>query len=335
MSAGNRVRFAIIGCGVIAEVHAEGIAKVDEAELVAVCDANPEKGRAFADKYGATFYERLEDLLATPEVEVVNVCTPSGLHAEQAVMAARAGKHVICEKPMAIRLEDARLIIEECRKAGVKLATVFPRRMAPSARFLKSFLDGGGLGRLTLCDAFVKIYRSQQYYDSAGWRGTWAMDGGGAMMNQGIHTVDLLQWLVGPVESVYGRASALQRKIEVEDTALVLLQYRGGAMGVLNMTTTVYPDQGQRLEIHGEKGTVIYREDSIELLEVQGEKVELPTFESFNVLPDGHRIQIRDMALAVREDRDPIVTGEEGIHSLAIILGTYESSRQRAEVKLG
>uniref|UniRef100_UPI003703C77F Gfo/Idh/MocA family protein n=1 Tax=Cohnella sp. TaxID=1883426 RepID=UPI003703C77F len=245
MSAGNRVRFAIIGCGVIAEVHAEGIAKVDEAELVAVCDTNRENGRAFADKYGATFYERLEDMLAAPEVEVVNVCTPSGLHAEQAVMAARAGKHVICEKPMAIRLEDARLIIEECRKAGVKLATVFPRRMAPSARFLKSFLDGGGLGRLTLCDAFVKIYRSQQYYDSAGWRGTWAMDGGGAMMNQGIHTVDLLQWLVGPVESVYGRASALQRKIEVEDTALALLQYRGGAMGVLNMTTTVYPDQGQ------------------------------------------------------------------------------------------
>lgn len=335
MSGFNPVRFAIVGCGVIAETHAAGIAAVEEAELAAVCDSDTAKGRAFAEKHGAMFYERLEDLLADPRIEVVNICTPSGLHPEQTMLAARAGKHVICEKPMAIALEDAHRMIRVCREQGVKLATVFPRRMSPAARFLQRWLADGGLGRLTLCDAYVKIYRSQQYYDSAGWRGTWAMDGGGAMMNQGIHTVDLLQWLVGPVESIYGRAEALQRTIEVEDTAVSLLRFRGGAMGVMEMTTAAYPDQGQRLEIHGEKGTAIYKEDDIALLEVLGGRPELPAFEPFRVIPDGHRMQIRDMALAVREDREPVVTGEEGVHALEIILGTYESSQRRAEIVIG
>lgn len=331
---GTTTKFAILGCGVIAEVHANAIRGIKEAELIAVCDTDLLKGQSFAHKYGAEFYPQLERMLQNEQIDVVCICTPSGFHAEQTILAAKAGKHVVAEKPMAIRLDDAHRMIRECKERGVLLATIFPRRMSPVAQFVKQFIEGGGLGKLCLCDAYVKIYRSQQYYDSAGWRGTWAIDGGGAMMNQGIHTVDLLQWLVGPVRSIYGRAGTMLRTIEVEDTAVSLLSFRNGAMGVLEMTTTVYPDLGQRLEIHGEKGSIIIKEDDIELLKVEGQEIQLPVFEPFKVIPDGHRIQLRDMALAVQEKRTPIVPGEEGIHALEIILGTYESSKRQSEVFL-
>ncbi|MGG1555113.1 Gfo/Idh/MocA family protein [Paenibacillus ferrarius] len=330
----EKTKFAIIGCGVIADVHANAISEIEEAELVAVCEPEAEKGRLFAEKYGAKLYLMLEDTLLDPDVDVVCICTPSGLHAEQTILAAQAGKHVVAEKPMAIHLKDAYAMIRACKENGVLLGTIFPRRMSPAAQFVKQFIADGRLGKLSLCDAYVKIYRSQQYYDGAGWRGTWAVDGGGAMMNQGIHTVDLLQWLVGPVESIYGRARTMLRQIEVEDTAISLLGFQSGAMGVLEITTTAFPDIGQRVEIHGEKGTIIYREDEIELLKVDGEEIEIPEFEPFRVIPDGHRIQIRDMALAVQEKRSPIVPGEEGIHALEIILGTYESSRLQKEIRL-
>lgn len=327
-------KFAIVGCGVIADIHANAIREIEEAELIAVCELDESKGQQFADKHGGKLYTQLELMLQNPDIDVVCICTPSGFHAEQSILTARAGKHVLVEKPMAILLEDAHRIIRECKEQGVYLGTILPRRMGPAVQFVKKFIADGGLGKLSLCDAYVKIYRSQQYYDSAGWRGTWEIDGGGAMMNQGIHTVDLLQWLVGPVQSLYGRASALLRIIEVEDTAVSLLSFQNGAMGVLEMTTTVYPDLGQRLEIHGEKGSIIIKEDDIELLKVEGVDVEVPSFEPFRVIPDGHRIQIRDMALAVQKKRAPIVTGEEGIHALEIILGTYESSKRQSEVVL-
>ncbi|HIW33063.1 MAG TPA: Gfo/Idh/MocA family oxidoreductase [Candidatus Paenibacillus intestinavium] len=328
------VRFAIVGCGVIAQTHAEGIMNTAEATLVAVFDENEEKGQRFAEQYGADFYASYEQLLALDHIEVINICTPSGLHAEQTIMAARSGKHIICEKPLAIHTEDVGQMITVCHEEGVKLSTVFPRRVGPAAVFLKQFIAEGGLGKITLADAIMKIYRSQDYYDSAGWRGTWEMDGGGAMMNQGIHLVDMLQWLVGPVESVYGKAAALQRNIDVEDTVVSLLQFQNGGLGVIEMTTTVHPDLGQRIEIHGEKGTAILTEDDITLLQVDGQDIQLPRFEPFKVLPDGHRYQIRDMALAVREDRSPSITGEDGVHALEIILGTYESSRKGESIKL-
>ncbi|MDF2962259.1 MAG: oxidoreductase [Paenibacillus sp.] len=327
-------KFAILGCGVIAEIHANAIRETEEAELVAVCDNDPFKGRQFAGKHGGTLYHELEQMLQNEEIEVVSICTPSGFHADQAILAARAGKHVLAEKPMAICLDDAKRMISVCKEQGVLLGTIFPRRMSPAAQFVKKWIQDGRLGKLSLCDASMKIYRSQQYYDSAGWRGTWDIDGGGAMMNQGIHTVDLLQWLAGPVQSVYGKARTLLRQIEVEDTAVSLLEFKNGAVGVLEVTTTSYPDFGQRLELHGEKGSIIYKEDEIVLLKVEGEEVPIPKFKPFQVIPDGHRMQIRDMALAVQENLIPVVPGEEGLHALEIILGTYESSRRQSEVVL-
>lgn len=328
------VRFGIIGCGIIADIHAQGILNTEEAELAAVFDTKRESAVKLTETYGGVICDTLEELLAREDVEVVCICTPSGMHAEQTAMVAQAGKHVLVEKPMAIKLDDVERMIEVCAENGVLLATVFPRRMSPQARYARQVIQEGRLGKLSLCSAYVMLYRDQAYYDSAGWRGTWAMDGGGAMMNQGIHTVDMLQWLVGPVASLSAKAKAVLRNIEVEDTVIAALEFASGALGVMEITTTACDGKGQRLVIHGEKGVIVIEEDTIVSLEIDGQQVQLPEFEPFKVIPDGHRLQIRDMALAVREGRKPVVTGKDGRHSLEIILGTYEASRQHKEIKL-
>lgn len=330
----SKIRFAVVGCGVISGAHLEGIAQTKEAELVAVQDVIKQRAKESAAKYGVRSYESFEELLKQDDIDVICICTPSGLHPEQTIMAAQAGKHVICEKPMAIKREDITMMVEASKENGVLLATIFPRRMSPSSQYVKKLLQEGRLGKLSLCSAFVKFYRNQAYYDGAGWRGTWEMDGGGAMMNQGIHSVDLLQWLVGPVDSLYGRSGAVLRNIEVEDTATALLQFKSGAMGVIEATTTAYNHPSHQIVIHGDKGTVVLTEDKITSLAIVEEELQIPKFEPFQLFPDGHQIQIRDMALAVKENRQPSVPGTEGMHSLEIILGTYESSRTRKEVQL-
>lgn len=333
MTGNRQVGFAVLGCGNIADSHLQGISNIPEGKLVAVCDINAEQVKKRAEQYGVKSYTSYEEMLASDEVEVVCICTPSGLHPEQTIQAAYAGKHVIVEKPMAIKLEDIDPMLEACRSNGVKLTTIFPRRMSPASRYVKQLLREGRLGKLSLCSAYAKFYRTQAYYDSAGWRGTWAMDGGGAMMNQGIHTIDLLQWLVGPVDSLFGQAAAVLRDIEVEDTAVSTLRFAHGAMGVLEMTTTAYKQPNHQIVIHGEKGTIVLTEDRITTLEIEGETCEIPDFEPFQVIPDGHRLQIQDMARAVLEDREPEITGEDGRHSLELILGTYQSSRENSLIR--
>ncbi|THF73410.1 Gfo/Idh/MocA family protein [Cohnella fermenti] len=330
----RKINFAVVGCGAISEAHLAGIASIDEAVLAAVCDLNEERARQKSDRYGGTVYTNYEDLLRYSDIDVVCLCTPSGLHPEQTILAAQAGKHVICEKPIALQLDDVDRMIDACRRSGVKLSTVFPRRMSPTSRYVKALLEEGRLGKLSLCSGHVKFYRGQAYYDSAGWRGTWEMDGGGAMMNQGIHTVDLLQWLAGPVQSLSGYARNVLRSIEVEDTAVAALQFRSGALGILEATTTAYKQPDHQIVIQGDRGTVVLEGDAIRKLEIMGEDVQLPEFEAFEVIPDGHRLLIRDMALAVLEDREPLIDGEAGRHALEIILGTYRSERTRQEVAL-
>ncbi|MFB0843281.1 Gfo/Idh/MocA family protein [Paenibacillus oleatilyticus] len=330
----RKVRFAVVGCGGISSSHFTGIERAPEAELAAVCDVDAGRAEQYGAKYGVKAYTDYGQLLTDPDVDVVCLCTPSGMHAGQTIQAAEAGKHVVCEKPMAIRLSDAERMIEACDVIGVKLATIFPRRMSPASQFVKKLLDDGKLGRLSLCSGYVKFYRDQAYYDSAGWRGTWAMDGGGAMMNQGIHTIDLLQWLAGPVDSLHGYARNVLRDIEVEDTAVASLQFKSGALGSIEATTTAYNQPDHRIVLHGDKGTIVLTGDEITTLDVIGERVDIPQFEPFAVIPDGHAAQIRDMALAVLHDREPVVTGLDGKHSLEIILSTYESYRSRREILL-
>jgi UDP-N-acetyl-2-amino-2-deoxyglucuronate dehydrogenase len=330
----EKVRFAILGCGVISKIHVSGIADTEEVELVAVCDAVEENMRPYAVEYNVRTYTDYAEMLKADDIEVVCICTPSGMHPEQTIMAAKAGKHVICEKPMAIQLEDIDRMILACKKNNVLLSTIFPWRMSPVIQYVKQFIADGGLGKLSLCSAHIKPFRAQKYYDSAGWRGTWAIDGGGVLMNQGIHTVDQLQWLVGPVASLYGQAKHVLRDIEVEDTAITLLNFHNGALGLIEASTTAYntPDS---IVLHGEKGTIIISKGEITTFDlINVEKVDLPKFEPFEVIPDGHRIQIRDMAYAIREGRQPVVTGHDGRHSLEIILGTYESSKTKREFEI-
>lgn len=327
----EKVKYAILGCGVISRIHAAGIANTEEAELVAVCDVYEENMKPYVEEHGCKAYIDYEKMLKDEDIEVVCICTPSGMHPEQTLMAAKAGKHVICEKPMAIHLEDVDRMIQACEDHNVLLATIFPWRMSPVIQYVRQFIADGGLGRLSLCSAHIKPFRDQKYYDQAGWRGTWKVDGGGVLMNQGIHTIDQLQWIVGPVTSLYGQARHVLRDIEVEDTAVTLLNFKNGAMGLIEASTTAYktPDS---ICLHGEKGTIIINKGQITAFEmIDKEKVEIPEFEEFKVIPDGHRMQIRDMSYAVREGRQPIVTGHDGRHSLEIILGTYASSKSKKE----
>lgn len=332
MTSDTKIRFAVVGCGAISSAHFTGIERSEAAELVAVCDVQEERAAQHAERYGVRFFTDYGQLLSQPDIDVVCLCTPSGFHPEQTILAAQAGKHVVCEKPIAIHLADIDRMIRACAEAGVQLATVFPRRFSPAAIFVKRLLEEGKLGKLSLCSGYVKFYRTQAYYDSAGWRGTWAVDGGGAMMNQGIHTIDLLQWLAGPVKSLHGYARPVIRSIEVEDTAVVSLQFANGALGSIEATTTAYKQPDHRIVLHGDLGTVELTGDEVTVLDIVGEQHELPRFEPFQVVPDGHAALIHDMALAVRDRRNPAITGEDGRHALEIILGAYESERSRKEI---
>jgi len=236
--------WGIVGCGVIAPWHRGSVEHCPEAQVTAVCDIDEDKGRKFAAESGeaVAFYKDYHDLVADKNVDILSVCTPSGAHGEVAIAAAQAGKHVLCEKPLEITLQKMDEMIGACRDRGVKLGCIFQRRTYESSKQVRAAIQRGELGKMVLGDAFLKYYRSQAYYNSAGWRGTWEWDGGGALMNQGVHGIDLLLWIMGDVESVYARTDHLVRDIAVEDTAVALLRYKNGAWGVVEGTTSVNPE---------------------------------------------------------------------------------------------
>lgn len=336
--------FGIVGCGTIANWHAEAILRLDEAKLAGVSDAFPEGGEAFAGKYNTHFFKSFDEMLANQEIKIISICTPSGMHAPLAEKAAMAGKHVIVEKPMALTLAEADKVICACEAAGVKLAVISQLRFSKAARLMKAALENKVLGKLIMGDIYMKYYRSQEYYDKGGWRGTWKMDGGGALMNQGIHGVDLLQYMMGPVKSVFAHTRTLARKIEVEDTVSAVLEFKSGALGVIQAATSVYPGAPRRLEINGENGTIVMEEDSIIQWETAGSGIpeglqpgkttsgaaSNPTAISL----DGHVEQIRDMIEAVKTGRKPFVDQYEGRKPIAIIMAVYESSRKGKPVEL-
>jgi predicted dehydrogenase len=338
------INFGVIGCGVIGPWHTRALEQAPGARLAVVCDIVEPKAKALAEQHGVQYHTDYRELLARDDVQAVSICTPSGMHGEMVVEAARAGKHVLCEKPMEIHVARMEAMIAACREAGVKLGVVFQRRTQPVWRKVREAVQSGALGKMVLGDAYVKYFRSQEYYDTAGWRGTWQWDGGGALMNQGVHCVDLLQWIMGPVETVFGRADHLLRKIEVEDTAAAVLTFASGAFGVLEGTTSVV-GMDHRLELHGEQGTIVVDGDDIVKWEVPGETLEQAracvTVERDGAASDptaigaqGHVRQIMDLAEAIRHDREPMVSGNDARHAVEIILGVYKSSRLGAPVTL-
>ncbi len=327
------LKFGIIGCGRIAQKHAESIVALPEAELVGVCDLVPERAQAFAGKYGAKPYVDYMEMLKNPEIDVITVATPSDLHAPIGIAAAKAGKHVMVEKPMAMTLKSADELIAACREAGVKLAVIHQNRFNKSIKLMRTALNDGRFGKLTHGQATVRWNRDDNYYAQAPWRGTKLQDGG-VLMNQSIHNIDLLQWMFGPVESVFGYTTTMLRKIEMEDIGVAVLKFRNGALGIIEAASTIYPKNiEETLNVFGETGSVmvggiaVNRIETWEFEDSEQEKAEIFASQENdppNVYGFGHREIILDMIQAIREDRPAAVPGEEGRKALEIILSIYK-----------
>ncbi|HEY65130.1 MAG TPA: Gfo/Idh/MocA family oxidoreductase [Caldilineae bacterium] len=343
---GGEIGIALIGAGNIGKIQARAIADIPDAKLRVVCTTRPETARALAEQYGADWTTDLEAAVSRDDVQLVSVCTPSGRHLEPAVAAARAGKHVLVEKPLEITLRRVDQIIEACREAGVLLGCIFQSRYKEGVRYAREALQAGRLGRVTLADAYVKWHRPASYYEQGGWRGTWALDGGGALMNQSIHTVDLLQYLAGPVVRVFARTDTLVHNIETEDTAVAILSYANGAMGVIEGTTTAYPGSPARVELHGDKGTIVLTEGQVtcwDLADATDEEREKVMRVSMGgtgasdptaIGHEGHRRQIADMVEAIKTGRPPMIDGAEGRKAVEIIRAIYRSAKTGQAVDL-
>ena len=342
--------FGIVGCGMIADFHAKAIGDIRGANVVACFDTFPKSAQRFAEREGCTAYAKLDRMLADPAVDVVTICTPSGAHLEPAVAAARAGKHVIVEKPLEVTLRRCDKIIAECKKNKVVCSSIFPSRFHESSQLMKKAVDRKRFGRLTMGDAYVKWFRTQAYYDSGAWRGTWELDGGGALMNQAIHSVDLLAWLMGPIESISANTAMLAHKrIAVEDVVTATLRFKSGALGVIEATTAAYPGMLKRIELHGSEGSAVLEEEDITvwdfakrtrsdaaLLERMAGKTETgggaadPSAIGYH----GHTAQFKDVLRAIKTGTRPAVDGPEGRKAVEIILAIYKSAESGRAIHL-
>lgn len=336
------LRFGLIGCGRVAPRHAESLLSLPGAQLVAVADVRESRAERFAAQYHAAAHTDYHALLAREDVDVVNICTPSGLHAQMAVEAMQAGKHVIVEKPIALTLHDADLMIGAARVYGLKLCVVLQNRYNRPMQDLKQVIENGMLGRLLLGNATVRWYRPQEYYED-GWHGTWAMDGG-ALMNQSIHHIDALQWLLGRPESVFAYSATLAHRMEAEDIGVASIRFHGGTLGVVEGSTVTYPENLEgSVAVFGERGSLKVGGTALNrkvLWKVAGElehEKELLTREQVDppsVYGTSHRAVIADMIEAILVNRAPKTDGREAKKSLALVLAMYESARTGQPVNL-
>lgn len=343
------IGFAIVGTGMIAEVHAAAIAAAPEARLVAVYSRGAEARANFAATHGCRAAASLAELVADPEVRAVCITTPSGAHAEAAVPLLEAGKAVLCEKPLEVSLDACDRIVAAAARGRAVLAGVFQMRLGRGAKLLKAAIDAGRFGRLTSCSAYIKWWREPSYYTSSKWKGTWALDGGGALINQGIHAVDLLQWLVGLPQEVAGFCGTLAHAgIEAEDTVAAALKFPHGALGVIEAATSAYPGSDLRIEIIGDRGTAALVNDRIvrwEFAEPQpdddavlradgGAAITGGTSDPKAMSNEGHHQLVRDLALALRDGRPPLIPGAEARRAVQLVLAIYESARRGRTVAL-
>lgn len=335
------MRFGIVGAGVIGTIHARLIASIGgpEAELVAVADTSQAAAKRLAGDYDCLALSTADDLLARGDVDAVSVCLPSGMHAKAAVAALEAGKHVIIEKPIDITLSAADQIIAAERRSGRTVTVISQRRFQPAFRFLHNTITSGRLGRISVAMAESTFWRSQAYYDSDDWRGTQALDGGGALMNQGIHALDLLTWIMGePVEVSAYSATLAHGRIEVEDTLTANIRFAGGALATLTATTGTYPDRPVRLTVAGDAGTAVVADERLAYLRTRdsgtgdvsdgaGLAGAMPEASAAGDIDEAHCAQYLDFLGAVRDHRPPRVTTGDGRRALALVLASYESAR--------
>ena len=335
-------RIVLVGCGRIAKNHVDAIRKIDGLELIAACDEDADRAKSLAEPLGIPWFTSYEEMLEKVPSEIVAICTPSGLHPSQGVRAAKSGRHVVTEKPMAISLKGADELVQACDAAKVFLFVVKQNRLNTPVQLLKRAVDTGRFGRIYLANCTVRWARPQDYYDQAPWRGTWEFDGG-AFMNQASHYVDLIQWIVGPVENVMAKTATLARKIETEDTGVAILRFRNGALGVIEVTMLTYPKNMEgSLTVLGEKGTVKIGGTAVNKVEHWEFADSSPDDELArnidtappNVYGFGHEGYYRNVLAVLRGDAKPDTDGRAGRKSLELILGIYESAKTGCEVPL-
>jgi predicted dehydrogenase len=345
--------FAIVGCGMIAGFHLKALSEIKGAKVVAVVDSVPAALERFAkaNELKCELHSSLASALKQKGVDIVIVSTPSGAHMESAVAAAEAGKHVVVEKPLEVTIERCDRIIEACDRNKVKLCAIFPSRFADANVTLKKAVDVGRFGRLTLGETTCKWWRPQSYYDQGGWRGTKALDGGGALMNQAIHNVDLLQWMMGPVTHVSGYAVRLaHERIEVEDTCVACLRFASGALGVIQATTSVHPGYPKTIAIHGDKGSAVIEQEDVLRWDFTPETPEDADIRQrfaqklgasggasnpAAISHEYHRRQLADFVQAIETGREPLVDGRESRKAVEIILAVYRAAESGRTVELG
>lgn len=339
----TNLRFAIIGIGNIAPHHAAAIKNTPEAQLVAVCTRDSVRGSAFVQQHGGVLYTDYRDVLARTDVDIVAICTPHDLHAPMVIASAAAHKHVLVEKPMARNLAECDAMTTACERAGVTLGVLFQMRFDPLAQKLKRMLDSGKLGRLIWTTTNALWYRTDDYYRSGAWRGTWEHEGGGVLINQALHVIDLMLWLTGMPTRVTAQTRTLNHSIEVEDGAMALLEYSDNRLGLVQATVAAYPGYPERLEVVGARGSAIYhrgaarlewhiaepREDGEEHAEVSSGAAA-----PMSINAAGHIAAYQDFAVALREGRAPLVNGMEGRKSIELVQAIYDSARNHEPVAL-
>ncbi len=352
VSSTSPIRFALVGCGSIAKTQIKALLELSpEVELVSLCDTDATRAKALAEAFSLEVVD-LESIFADPTIDVVSFCTPTGVHAELGIRALEAGKHVVVEKPMDVSLEACRRMKATAEKVGKLCSVISQHRCDPASSIVRQALDAGKFGDLIFTEARIPWFRTQEYYDSEDWRGTWAIDGGGALTNQGIHTVDLMLWFAGPVKRVFARMATLaHQRIEVEDLITVQIEFESGMMGTLLASTAMYPGYPISLGLFGTSGSVLIEGDELQTLAVQGEatlsgsganahavqvatggtrsasaQAEKPSDEAWQ-WGDAHREQFRDFVACIRSGNTPIVTAEDGLNAVQFIQSCYASAR--------
>lgn len=325
----KKMKFGILGAGMAANLHAEALRDMEIGELCAVADNNFDLAKSFAEKWGTAAYESYEKMLEA-DIDAVCICTPSYFHAENAILAMRCGKHAVVEKPMALTVADADRVIAASEETGKLVSVISQFRFSDDINRVKKAVDDGSFGKISLCTLTMKYNRSEEYYSSSNWKGTLKYDGGGALINQGIHGVDLAQYIMGGMKSAIGKVATRHHNIEAEDTAVATVEYECGALGTIVASTCAAPGFARKIEINGDRGYAIIRENSIEKLVIDGKDMETGKMNGINSASDPaaldiglHRKQLENIVRAARGEEPLFIDGIEGRKTVKIIMDIY------------
>ncbi len=340
----NKLKVGVVGCGVIANIHAEAIRESNNAELHSVFSRSEGNTKRCGEKYNVKWFTDWDKFISDNDLDIVSICSPSGNHLDYGVKAAESGKHVIVEKPIEVTLERANRLIEKCKSNNVKLAVIYQSRFIPDIIKVKESIDKKEIGNIFMGDAQIKWFRDQNYYDSGVWRGTFKLDGGGVLINQGIHTIDLLQWFMGDVDTITGHIGTFTHEnIEGEDSAVAVLKFKNGAIAVIEGSTSIQPAQPRKIELHGKNGSIEITDNDVKIIiagkeEESSLENETKTTGASSPMAgfsnEPHKKQFEAIVDAINTDSEPPVSGNESIKSLAIVLAIYESSKSGSPIKL-